>query len=297
MVFAEVARLQSFTAAAKQLKLSKSAVSQHVSRLETQIGMPVLKRHTRGMSLTALGAKLLERSETLAGQVDAALLDIASAEDEPEGEFSVTAPHSLETPVLVPAISNLTAEFPRLKPRMIVTDTVLDLMYDKIDVAIHVGNPKESNYKARRIGRIKEVFCASPNYLQVHGHPRSIDDLKKHRWISIDWQDRAFQLKDAINTDSTTTFDPFVQCNNLAGAIALAMHNMGIVLLPDITAQPLIQNGDLSIIATDVQLPSWQVYMMHPYKSGKPRHIARFQELIFHHFTKASPASSNLAGA
>lgn len=287
MIFAEVVRRQSFTAAARHLKMSKAAVSQHVSRLETEIGGSLLKRHTRGMSLTAIGERLYDRAETLGGHVDAALAEIAGKGQEAVGEFSITAPHALEAPVLVPAVRQLAIEFPGLRPRLIVTDSVLDLIHDDIDMSLYLGALKDSSYKAQRLGEIVEVFCASPQYLRQYGHPNSLEDLKRHRWISIDWQSTTFHGESAFLSDTRATLEPFYQCNNLTGALEMAQNDMGVVLLPDIAALPLFRSGALQPLLVDIAAPSWPVHFLHPYKEKKPLHLERFQQLVRHYFWKA----------
>ena len=140
LVFASVANQGSFTKAARQLGMSKSAVSQQVSRLEEVLGAQLLSRNTRGLSVTPLGSKLLLRCELLQDQVDLAFVELSNAERAPAGTFSVTFPHALEKDIAVPAVRQLGQEYPGLEPRLIVTDRRLDLVRDKLDVAISPVN-------------------------------------------------------------------------------------------------------------------------------------------------------------
>ena len=121
LIFAEVAQRGSFTDAAQHLGMSKSAVSQHISRLEEQIGVQLLSRNTRGMALTAYGTKLLSRSELLKDQVALAFQELDSAEQTPSGLFSVTFPHLLEKDVVTPALAQLCKEFPRIEIKVLIT--------------------------------------------------------------------------------------------------------------------------------------------------------------------------------
>jgi len=291
LVFAEVAQRQSFTAAAAHLKMSKSAVSQHVQRLEEQIGTALLNRHTRGMSLTAVGAKLLGSSELLAGQVDAALMDIASAEQAPSGVFSVTCPHSMEQDVLVPALAQLTVEFPMLEPRIIVSDSALDLVYEDLDVSIFAGKQKETAYRSLPLGTLDEVYCVSPTYLQRHGKPSKAEDFSQHRWISIPWQSHTITSMDRGGEPKTTNITPYAQSNTLSGAVEMALNHMGVVLLPDITASKLVQKGVLTPVMEHCVKPVWPLHFVHPYQGKKPQHISRFYQLFRHYLKKAKTAA------
>ncbi len=292
MVFAEVAQRRSFTAAATHLKMSKSAISQHVTRLEGQIGSSLLNRHTRGMSLTSMGARLLARSEIIAGQVDLTLLEIAAAEHTPSGMFSVTSPNSLEEPVLVPALSQLAIEFPKLEPRLVTTDAALDLIAEKLDASIFVGELKDSAYRALPLGSLREIFCATPTYLHRHGTPTSLKEISnKHRWISIPWQNHTIQVERKGHRAESTKLKPYAQSNTLSGALEMALHHMGIVLLPEIAAYDKIQKGLLTPILKDTNLPVWKVSLVHPYQGKKPIHVTRFHELVKHYFQKAKTAA------
>jgi len=133
LVFAEIAAKGSFTAAGDALGLSKSAVSQQLSRLERELGLQLLVRNTRGVSLTDIGGRLLQRCDLLSDQVELAFIELSNAAEAPSGRFSVTFPHALERTVVNPAIAQLCKEYPGLEPRLIVSDERKDLVRDKID--------------------------------------------------------------------------------------------------------------------------------------------------------------------
>jgi LysR family transcriptional regulator, transcriptional activator for aaeXAB operon len=166
LIFAEVSKQQSFTLAAKQLGMSKSAVSQQVKRLEIQTGQQLLSRHTRGMSLTTAGEKLLSRCELLQDQVNLAFAEIDSSKETPSGVFSITIPHSLEREIVIPALSQLCIEFPNIQPRLLVSDQMQDLIKNNLDVALSFGELKDSHYRALPVGVVGEIICASAVYVQ-----------------------------------------------------------------------------------------------------------------------------------
>ena len=194
LAFAEVAKQESFTLAAKQLGMSKSAVSQQIKRLEEHIGQQLLSRHTRGMSLTAAGEKLLLRSELLQDQVSLAFEELDSSKETPSGIFALTIPHSCERDIVIPALNQLCIEFPLLEPRLIVTDESRDLIQDNLDVALYTGELKDSSYRALPVGNVGEVICASPAYIQKHGAIKSLQDLTSQRWIAAPWQNGPVKL-------------------------------------------------------------------------------------------------------
>ncbi len=289
LVFANVANKGSFTQAAKHLGMSKSAVSQQVSRLEDALGSQLLSRNTRGLSVTTLGHKLLERCELLQDQVDLAFVEISNAEKMPSGSFSVTFPHALERDIGVPAMRQLCQEFPGLEPRLFVTDQKLDLVRDNLDVAVFGGEPKDSSYRALPVGTMTEIWCATPAYLQRFGEPKKPDELLQHRWIATDWQKSPLTIfKNAINSPpERVEMTGFAKTNALPCAVEMAKQHMGLVLLPDVVCQPLIHDNTMVRVMKDYRGPKWPFYFLHPFQVEKPLHVTRFHQLVSHFFAKA----------
>jgi DNA-binding transcriptional LysR family regulator len=299
LIFAEVAQRGSFTDAAQHLDMSKSAVSQHITRLEEQTGLQLLSRNTRGMALTANGAKLLSRSELLKDQVDLAFQELSSAEQTPSGLFSVTFPHLLEKDVVTPALGQLCKEYPRIDIRVLITDEPLDLINDKLDVALYGGELRDSNYRALPVGKVTEIFCASPGYIQKSGSPETLEELAQHRWISASWQKTSPTVylcgrsSGGANNqlEQAMSLHRFAESNSLSCAISLAQQDMGYVLLPEIASQSLIDQGVMVQIMKRFHGEVWPFYFVHPFQGEKPVHITRFYQLIKHFFAKAKLGS------
>lgn len=289
IVFAEVAQRKSFTHAAKALGMSKSAVSQHVSRLEDQMGLQLLSRNTRGMSLTANGLKLCTRSEMLKDQVDLAFQELASAEEMPSGTFSITYPYLIERNVITPALRQLCLEFPDIEPRLVMTDDAIDIISDKLDVAIFAGNLPDSNYRALPVGSITEIFFASPGYLQKFGTPESPKDLAQHRWVSTQWQNPVQTIQSCDGKSSTEIrLHPYARSNSMSSIVEMATQDMGFVLLSAIASEPLVQTGQLVRILEGLRGKQWPFHFVHPFQGEKPIHVTRFHQLVRHFFEKAN---------
>jgi len=285
MVFAVVARKGSFTQAAEELDITKSAVSQQIKALELDIGARLLNRTTRGVAATALGEKLLQRCQLLHDQLDMVFADVTEAGIAPKGKFAVTFPHALASNVTLPAIEQLCQEYPGLEPDLIASDSELDLVTHGLDVAIHAGELPDSSYRALPIGEMIEVFCASPLYLNRHGIPKTVSDLAEHRWIAASWQQRNMTVLQVDTGNKTNVIlQRFAQVNTLPGAIDLALRHMGLVLIPDVVAKPLLQSGELIRILPQQTGPHWPVHVLHAYQSEKPVHVTRFYQLVCRYF-------------
>jgi len=287
LVFAAVAEKGSFTRAAETLGITKSAVSQQVSQLEKELGIRVLNRTTRGVSLTALGEKLLRRCQLLQDQVNLAFTDIVNAGVDPQGRFAVTFPHALEANVVIPAIEQLCVEYPGLKPELMVSDKTLDLVEHKLDVAIHAGDLPDSSYRALPVGTMTEIFCATPLYLQRTCLPKTVEELCQHRWIATRWQQRKMLVLQLESNESLSVkLNRFARTNTLTCALEMALRHLGIVLLPDVAARPLLRTGELVHIVDRITGPRWPVYALHAYQGDKPVHMSRFHQLVNRFFTE-----------
>ncbi len=290
LIFSEVANRQSFTLAAKQLGMSKSAISQQIKRLEQTIGQQLLSRNTRGMSLTATGEKLLSRCELLRGQVDLAFEELNHSKEAPSGVFSLTIPHSCEKDIVIPAISQLCVEFPQIEPEILVTDEGKDLIQNNLDVAIYGGDLKDSNYRALPIGNIQEYFCATPTYIQKYGKLKTLDDLQKHRLIATSWQSAVMAVykNNALNEQKLLNLKHFAKTNTLPSTFEMVLHDMGIALLPQFVIQSAVTNGHLVRVLPEYQGRQWPFYMVHRFQGKKPVHIDRFYQLVKHFFSKVN---------
>jgi len=285
MAFTQVAQKQSFTKAAEYLQISKSAVSQQVSLLEKELGTRLLNRTTREISLTAIGESLLERCTVLQDQLALIFSDLAEAELSPKGRFAITYPHSLESTVILPAIEQLCTEFPNLEPVLMADDKPLDIVENKLDIAIHIGELADSSYRAIPLGKVTELFCATPQYINQQEPICSLEDLSQLAWIATSWQNKLGKTKITSSKGiETVQLKEFARANTLPATVGMVLQHLGIALIPDIYAGPLIKSGALVHIGEQFVGPEWPVYSVHAYQQNKPRHITRFHQLIQHSF-------------
>ncbi len=286
LIFAEVARAKSFTGAAKKLELSKSAVSQQIKRLEDALDMQLLARNTRGVVLTAQGETLFARSELLVEQLANAVSDVEQARTQPSGVFKISVPPFFERNIVVPALHQLSLEFPLLEPELVVTGRWQDLIEHQLDAAIFGGTLKDSNYKAQLVGKVNDVFCASANYVQRHGMPQSLADLMQHKYIASHWQRDNINLVDKTDGSELSFFVRHTaRTNNLPTLTEMTVADMGISLLPEFVANGEIRRGNLVQLLPNYQGRPWRFQFIHRYQSAKPAYVERFYQLIKHYFS------------
>jgi DNA-binding transcriptional LysR family regulator len=183
-IFVEVARLRSFSAAGRQLGLTRAMVSKHVMQLEAKLGARLLYRSTREVSLTDAGQAYLEPCVAAVELAREAAAAISPAGTELSGPLRVQAPSSFGSAWLADALARFSLLHPQLKPSLFVDDALLDPIRHGFDLSIRVGGiPDTSGLSLRRLAPCRGVLCATPAYLALHGTPQAPDELLAHRCL------------------------------------------------------------------------------------------------------------------
>jgi len=269
--------------------MSKSAVSQQIKRLEEGLELQLLARNTRGVKLTPIGETLLARSELLSEQLANAVHDINQVKVQPSGVFKVSVPPFFERNIVIPALQQLCLEFPLIKPELVVTGKWQDLIEHNLDAAIFGGNLKDSNYKAQSIGKVSDVFCASPSYIQKAGMPENLAALHQNKFIATPWQQGSLKLfDDAKNEACELNLLHFAQTNSVSTLVDMVLGDMGIALIPEFIAHKELSRGHLLRVLPQVHGKAWHFYYLHRYQGNKPVHVQRFYQLIRHYFVNAN---------
>lgn len=228
-IFVKVVDAGSFTGAAKSLGLPKSTVSRKITQLEERLGVRLLQRTTRTLSLTDTGSAYYNQCSRIISDVEEANIAVTEMQSKPTGLLRVTAPMLFGSRVL----SDLVAEFlknnPEIQVDMVLTDQTLDLIQEGIDVAFRVGQLADSSLIARSLGHVNIITCASPEYIAKHGQPESPADLKNHQtitWLQTStWE---FDSPEQLSVE----IKPRVRVNDAESLHKLALEHMGITRLP-----------------------------------------------------------------
>jgi len=183
-VFVRVVDRGGFSAAARDLRMSPSAVSKLVGRLEARLGARLINRSTRKLQLTAEGAAFHDRSIQVLADIAEAEREVAAGET-PRGRLRVNSNIGFGLYTLAPILPRFLEAYPEVSLDLSLTDQVIDLMDERADVAIRVGKLRSSQLMARKLGESRKVVVGSPDYLARHGVPRTVADLKRHQLMSF----------------------------------------------------------------------------------------------------------------
>ena len=183
--FARVAELRSFSRAAEELDLSRAMVSTQVARLESHYGVRLLNRTTRQVTPTSEGQRFLQRCNRVLQEIGDAADDLSQARERPRGVLRVDVMASFGHHLLIPALGGFLERYPELELDLRISDRVVDLVAEQVDVAVRGGTVTDPRLVARRVATSHLITCASPSYLDRHSWPRSVDDLAVHRLIGF----------------------------------------------------------------------------------------------------------------
>jgi DNA-binding transcriptional LysR family regulator len=242
-LFASVARHGSFVRAAEQYRRSPQAVTRAIAALEARVGVRLLHRTTRAVSLSDAGRRYLPRAQSALAEFERleAPVETSAALS---GSLSLTAPILFGQLHVVPVVASFLEQHPELEVQMLLVDRVVSLADEGIDFGVRLGALRDSALRARRVGEVRTLVCASPGYLRARGTPRNPAALAKHSCIS-------FTATSAIADRWTfpgrrrVTVRPRLTVNTAAAAIAAAVSGIGIVRVYSYQVAEHLGAGDL----------------------------------------------------
>lgn len=233
-VFKRVAELGSFSAASQELKVTQPTISKVVKALEIELGATLLRRTTRGLSVTSEGQKLLFTGGNVLDQVDVMLASMRNEKLQLQGQLRIAMSLAFARVIMAPLLEEFVELHPELKLFFCLSDGYVDLVENGIDLAIRIGELEDSTLKARKVGVSHRCLYASPEYVKKFGRPRSIEDLRDHRLIHYTrLSDRpCWPLSEIDGTPAPFYFEPHVQTDGSDLMRELVLRGMGIALLP-----------------------------------------------------------------
>ncbi len=263
--FAAVVDAGSFVAAADALDISKAAISRQVADLEARLGVRLLNRTTRRLSLTDEGEVFYARAKELLGSLDEMESEVAARSGHAEGILKVTAPVSFGLLHLAPLWPGFMAKHPRVRLEVMLADRFVDLVEEGMDLAVRIARLESSSLVSRRLSSTRLILCASPKYLKKHGRPRHPADLARHAVIAYsllsvgdDWQ---FTGPEGL---VHVRVQPRMRTNSGDTCRAVALGHEGIVLEPSFMLADDLAAGRLVQVLPDYRSLEMGIYAVYP---------------------------------
>jgi DNA-binding transcriptional LysR family regulator len=267
IAFARAASLGSYTAAARALGVSPSAVSKSVQRLEQHLGLRLFSRTTRSLTLTAEGRDLHERALRLLREAEAIEQAAVAARSEPAGTLKVTAPLPIGVHLIAPALPRFRDRYPRLSVDLRLGDRFVDLIDEGIDVAIRVGDLADSRLISRHLAGHHICAFASPDYLARRGVPHHPDDLADHECVNFRFQSsgQAFRWPFSVGDRSFELVPDAAIVTDVSDAVAaIIAAGGGIGMSPTFVAAPYVRRGELVPVLRNYAAPRTNITALWP---------------------------------
>lgn len=264
--FVRVVDLGGFTDAARKMGVSKSAVSKHVSALESRLGARLLNRTTRRVNPTEIGLAYYDRASRVLAEACEADAMAAAMQGMPQGELRVSAPLSFGIGHLAPAVSGFLRAYPDVSVRLSLDDRFVELVAEGFDLAIRIGALPDSSLIARKVAETAMVLVASPAYLRAEGTPDSVDALAGHRLLHYSnlASGHIWKLRGASGDERLVRATGSLTVNNGDALLRAAIDGIGIALLPAFICAPALRDGSVVEVLTAARPQPLGIFAVYP---------------------------------
>ncbi|MGB5206394.1 MAG: LysR family transcriptional regulator [Azonexus sp.] len=280
-LFVRVAELGNFSAVAQQLGVARSVVTRQIAALEAHLGVKLMARSTRRLTLTSAGTAYLEKCRVILNLVETAETDVAEERLTPRGNIRISLPLSFGLKRLAPLLLDFSQRYPEVALEMDYSDRRVKLIEEGIDLSIRITRRLEAGDVARKIGTGHLLALASPEYLARHGRPQHPSELAHHECLGytaggagqnwqfmVDGQLESFPVRSRINA------------NNGEVLTEAAAQGLGITLQPDFIADSFLLAGRVEAILTDFPIPELGIYAMLPSNRHVPYRVRALMDFL-----------------
>ncbi len=247
-VFAAVVDGGSQSAAAEQLDLSRPAVSRYLAELEAWAGARLMHRTTRKLSLTAAGSEMLPRCRQVLELTDDLRSTVALSDSAPQGLLRLTASSSFGHAQLAQAVADFLVLHPAVSVDMVLLDRAVNLVEERIDLAIRISNEIDPNLIARRLTICRSVVCAAPAYLKLHGRPKRLEELGQHNCLSHFYYGKSLWHFEQDGAPASVAVGGNLSANDTSTLLQAAIAGAGVALLPTYLAAAPLRAGQLTAL-------------------------------------------------
>ena len=284
-VFVTVVDLGSQSAAADHLQLSRPVVSRYLAELEDWVGARLMQRTTRKLSLTAAGQETLPRCRQLlelAGDLQAA---VRQPDDAPRGELRISVSTSFGQAQLVAAVVEYVRCYPGVKVELQMLDRTVNLVDERIDLAIRTSNDLDPNLIARRLTVCRSVVCAAPAYLAEHGLPRQVEELSQHNCLTHAYFGHSLWQFEVQGRHVAVPVQGNISANEAMTLQKAALAGAGIAMLPTYQAAGALRNGELVRLLPEARPRELSLNAVYTSRKHMPATLRSMLDFLAQRFT------------
>lgn len=291
--FSALAMAGSLSAAARALRITTAAVSKRLSHMETRLGMPLVNRTTRRMSLTVEGETVLRHARSILAEMADLEQQLGASHSTPSGLLRVNATLGFGRSHIGPLISRFVQQYPQVDVQLQLSVDPPALGDDAFDVCIRFGPPPDARVIARKIADNRRLLCAAPAYLQRHGLPKTPADLARHNFISIRQGDEAYGVIKLVKgrqgpTDTVKTRGNLTT-NDGSIAVQWALDGHGILMRAEWDIRPYLARGQLVQVLPQHHTPDADIYAVYPAQHKSAARIRAWVDFLTEAFKPSRP--------
>jgi DNA-binding transcriptional LysR family regulator len=282
-IFVRVASAGNMSAAGRDMGLSPAVVSKRISHMEERLGARLFQRTTRQLKLTETGRGFFDRVVNILADIEDAEAYVSQLNDKASGVLRVTAPTRFARLHIAPYLAAFMQQYPDLSIEMQLNDSIVDIVGDGIDLAIRIAELNDSSLVARKLAPCQRVICATPDYLEKHGVPRTPADLAKHNCISPTYHS-VWRLEGA---DGVVTVKPLSNLRTTSSDIIheALLSGFGIAMRSTWSAAEELQSGSLKIVLPEYRLvTNAAIYAVYPCRQYVPTKLRVFVDFLSQHY-------------
>ncbi|MEX2617059.1 MAG: LysR family transcriptional regulator [Alphaproteobacteria bacterium] len=288
--FVTVVREAGFSSAARTLHLTPSAVSKQISRLEDRLGVRLLNRTTRRFSMTDEGEAYYQRAVSILAEIAETEAMISNRGGAPRGILRVSCSTTFGRQQVVPLLPEFLGRFPEISMQLSLSDTMVDLVQEGVDVAIRIAELSDSTLVARRLGMDRRIVCAAPSYVEKHGLPKVPEDLRDHNCLILntaqainDWEFSSNGESRRIHIEGT------FEANSGIAVHAATLAGLGIAQLASYVAVPDLKAGRLISCLDEFVVSQRPIYAIYPHRRHLSPKVREFVNFLIDKFTPTPP--------
>ncbi|MDO9781538.1 LysR family transcriptional regulator [Glaesserella parasuis] len=283
-VFLTVAETGSFTATAEQLEISKPMISRYVALMEEWLNARLFQRSTRKVALTDAGEQAVLFCQRIANLTAEMEQEMMAQQSELRGALRVTSSQTFGTYHLVQMVNRFLQLHPKLNIHLLLNDQQMDLISERIDLAIRITNTPDPNFIARKLADCHSLLVATPDYLAQFGTPKHPEDLYQHHYLSHHninrkaWKCTQGEREVLLDLNSRFT------TNDTQALLNAVLDGNGIAMLPKYMLETELQQGKLQSVLTDWQLPTFSIYAIYPSRDKLPLAVRKLIDFLVESF-------------
>jgi len=279
--FVTVADLQGFAPAARKLGLSPSGVTRLIAALEERLGARLLQRTTRSVTLTDAGARYLERARRILGDVEEAETAVEGERMRPGGRLGVSAPNGFGRLHVSPVVSAYLARYPEVAVDLRLSDRMINLVEEGVDLAVRIGHLPDSTLVARHVGEMRRIVVASKDYLKRRGEPKTPEAIAAHDTIQFGAMTAALDWRFAADgSEIRVSSTPRLTTNSSDAAIQYAEAGGGLTRVLAYQAAESLKAGRLEIVLAAFEQPALPIHIVYPTSRLLSAKVRTFVDLV-----------------